>query len=94
MPEFNDARSTWELLPEDERRALAVLGRYKGHVVTPYMLGRELHSTWQRAGSLARSLKRLGLVSVTSLSKQTSYGITGQGEACLSAGRPAEPVTP
>jgi hypothetical protein len=84
---FDDATATWKLLSEDERRTLVVLGRYKGNTVTPGMLGRELRVTWQRAGGLARSLKRLGLVTVRSLPKQTTYGISGQGETCLAAGQ-------
>jgi hypothetical protein len=86
MAEFNNARATWELLSEPERQALAVLGRYKGNTTTPDMLGRELHVTWQRASRTARKLKGFGLVTVKSLPKQTSYGISGQGEACLAAG--------
>jgi hypothetical protein len=86
-PKFNDARATWELLSEGERSALAVLVRSKGHVITPGMLGRELHVTRQRAALLARSLKSLGLAIVKSLPKQTSYEITRQGEACLAEGR-------
>jgi DNA-binding MarR family transcriptional regulator len=89
MAEFNDARATWELLSEPERQALAVLGRYKGNTTTPGMLGRELHVTWQQAVRTVRKLKGFGLVTVKSLPKQTSYGISGQGEACLVAGAEA-----
>jgi hypothetical protein len=89
MTNFDDARATWELLSEGERQALAVLGRYRGNVMTPDMLGRELRVTWQRAGSLVRSLKALGLVTVSSMPKMTSYKISGQGEACLAAGAEA-----
>jgi hypothetical protein len=89
MTDFDDSRATWELLSEGERQALAVLGRYKGNVMTPDMLGRELRVTWQRAGSLARSLKALGLVTVNSMPKMTSYKITGQGEVCLAVGAEA-----
>jgi hypothetical protein len=89
VTDFDDARATWELLSESERQALAVLGRYRGNVITPGMLGRELHSTWQQAAFLARSLKSLGLADVKSLPKMTSYKITGQGEACLAVGAEA-----
>ena len=90
MAEFNNARATWELLSEPERQALAVLGRFHGNVTTPDMLGRELHVTWQQASRTARKLKEFGLVTITSLPKQTSYRISGQGEACLAAGTEAE----
>jgi DNA-binding MarR family transcriptional regulator len=89
MTPLNDARATWELLSEPERKALAVLGRYNGYAMTPDMLGRELGVTWQRASRTARKLKEFGLVTVKSLPKQTSYGISGQGEACLAAGAEA-----
>jgi hypothetical protein len=87
VTDFDDDRATWRLLSASEQRALAVLARYKGNVITPVMLGHELGFPWQRAARLAASLSTFGLVTVTSLSKQTSYKISGQGEACLAAGR-------
>ena len=91
MTAFDDARATWELLSEPERRALAVLGCWDGNVTTPGMLGRELRVTWQQAARTAQQLKKFGLVTVKSLPKQTSYGISGQGRACLKAGEGEPP---
>jgi predicted transcriptional regulator len=82
-----DARATWELLDETERKALACLGTTQT-VITPQGLGRHLGVTWQHAAAVAKGLKELGLVKITSLPKQTSYDITGQGRMCLKFQRP------
>jgi DNA-binding MarR family transcriptional regulator len=89
MAEFNDAAETWALLTELERKMLAVLGRHQGNTMVPRMLGRELDVTWQRAARIAGQLRKLGLVRVKSLPKQTSYELSGQGRAYLEAGRSA-----
>jgi hypothetical protein len=86
MTRDEDARATWGLLTEGERKVLAAIGKGSG-VTTPYQAGREAGMTWQMAVRHARALRRLGLVIVTSLPKQTSYALSGQGDACLAAGR-------
>lgn len=91
MPEFNDARATWGLLSHDERKVLAAIGS-SACVMTPHATGRGAGMTWQAAARHARALKTLGLVIVTSLPKQTSYKLSGQGEACLALGRDAGEV--
>jgi DNA-binding MarR family transcriptional regulator len=82
---FDDARATWDLLNEAERKALAALA--KPQTITPQELGRLTGTTWQQAVRTARQLKKFGLVTVRSLPKQTSYELSGQGEACLERGR-------
>jgi hypothetical protein len=84
MTPADDARATWALLSETERAALAALDTPQ--IVTPHDLGRALGCSWQRAARTAGQLRRIGLVSISSLPKQTSYELTGQGAACLTVG--------
>jgi len=84
---WSDARATWQLLGEHERKALAYLATYRGHVVTPSELSRHLGTSWQKAAVTAGELRKLGLVTVTSMPKQTNYQITGQGDAAVAAGK-------
>jgi hypothetical protein len=88
MTRDEDARATWGLLTNDERKVLAAIGS-SACVMTPHETGRGAGMTWQAAVRHARALKTLGLVTVTSLPKQTSYKLSGQGEACLALGRAA-----
>lgn len=88
VAKFDDARATWELLSANERAVLAVLARPS--TWTPQGLMRPAGLTsWQQAAAIARQLKRLGLVRIISLPKQTSYELNGQGRACLEAGQQA-----
>jgi len=59
---WSDARATWQLLGEHERKALAYLATYRGHVVTPSELSRHLGTSWQKAAVTAGELRKLGLV--------------------------------
>jgi plasmid stabilization system protein ParE len=85
MAEFDDAAATWALLNELERRVLAAVDR--PHLVTPADVARSAGTSRQRAALVARRLREFGLVRVIFLPKQTSYELTGQGEACLRAGK-------
>lgn len=80
----DDARATWELLTETERKVLAAIDRES--VVTPQRVGLVAGVTWQKVARTVRQLKSLGLVSIKSLPKQTDYSLTGQGQACLAVG--------
>lgn len=82
---FDDAAATWGLLSELERAVLAEVD--SPHAVTPQDVARRVDISRQRAAHVAVQLKTLGLVRINSLPKQTSYELTGQGEACLKAGK-------
>jgi hypothetical protein len=82
---FDDSAATWGVLTETERKVPAAIDRQ--YTVTPLDVAQEAGVSRQRAVICARMLKRLGLVRVVSLPKQTSYKLTGQGRACLKAGR-------
>ena len=85
--QFDDARATWDLLTPDERRVLDAIGRRHG-IGGPQGIASQLSGmTWQRVVRHARQLKGFRLVSIKTMPKQVSYELTGQGEACLAAGK-------
>lgn len=88
MARLDDARATWELLSANERAVLAVLAGPSTWTPQGLMRPAGLRS-WQQAATIARHLKELGLVRIISLPKQTSYELSGQGQACLAAGSKA-----
>jgi DNA-binding MarR family transcriptional regulator len=84
--QFDDARATWDLLTPDERRVLDAIGRRWG-IGGPQGIAGQMGMSWQRVSRHARQLKVFKLVSIKSMPKQVSYELTGQGEACLAAGK-------
>jgi len=71
---------TLDLLTAHEARFITVLGR---NTVTPQALAGQLTWTWQMVSRMAGQLKRIGLVSIESMPKQTRYQLTADGERLL-----------
>jgi uncharacterized membrane protein len=88
MTSDEDAMATWELLSEAERKALAYIAEC-GHTLTPDALGRALGISWQAAVRTVRPLNGFGLIRIERRPKMVWYEISGQGEACLKAGKQA-----
>jgi hypothetical protein len=76
---------TIDLLTNTEGQLIAALGR--GGMMTPTQAARQLARSRYWVGVDAEALRKLGLVEIHRLPKQTTYELTGQGMLLL------EPVT-